>query len=356
MIAACDLAVGPTGSSSPAGGSPDATTAGTPAGVPASNTIVLSPSYVPPTPTPAPTPVAYAVVAGDSLGSIATRFRTTPRSIAFWNRATYPSLDPYSATYAPDLIEVGWTLSVLPGIIVDEGDLPSPSPTALPSVSIPPGPTPDPSGASVVVSHGSRDANAVALTFDMGGRLDPALEIVDWLIAHDVRATIFPTGATGSGTAIGRAVLARIAAHPELFIVGNHAWDHPDFTKLSATGMADQLTRTEAAIEPLVGSSTKPFFRPPYGAQDAAVRAAVGAAGWAYTVMWDVDTIDWKLTSDGGPTADDIAAKAAARVRGGSIVLMHLGGYHTLEALPEILTMLRSRGLEPVTLSELLGR
>jgi peptidoglycan/xylan/chitin deacetylase (PgdA/CDA1 family) len=196
----------------------------------------------------------------------------------------------------------------------------------------------------------------MALTFDMGGRLDPALQIVDWLIASDVRATIFPTGETASGTATGRDVLARIAAHPDLFDVGNHSWDHPDFATLTAAQMTAQLTRTEAAVEPIVGRTTKPFFRPPYGSQDAAVRTAVGRAGWSYTVMWDVDTIDWKSTSDGGPTADDIAAKVASRVRGGSIVLLHLGGYHTLEALPEIVATLRSRGLEPVTLSELLGR
>jgi peptidoglycan/xylan/chitin deacetylase (PgdA/CDA1 family) len=357
LVAGCDLAsaspapasTGPTaGGIAPGSGGPSRSD------VPASPGA--SPSFARPSATPESTAVAYTVVAGDNLNSIARKFSTTARSIAFWNGKAYPSLDPYSAAYSPDMIEVGWTLAIVPGVVVDEGDLPAPSPTAVPLRSIPPGPTQDPSGASVVLAHGSRDSNAVALTFDMGGRLDPALEIVDWLIEHDVRATIFPTGATGSGTETGRAVLARIAAHPDLFAVGNHSWDHPDFTTLTPARMVDQLTRTEAAIGPLLGGSTKPFFRPPYGSQDAAVRAAVGGAGWSYTVMWDVDTIDWKPTTDGGPTADDIAAKVAARVRGGSIVLMHLGGYHTLEALPEIVTTLRSRGLEPVTLPELIGR
>jgi peptidoglycan/xylan/chitin deacetylase (PgdA/CDA1 family) len=167
---------------------------------------------------------------------------------------------------------------------------------------------------------------------------------------------VFPTGQTASETQTGRDVLGRVAAHPDLFDVGNHSWDHPDFTKLTAAKMVDQLTRTEAAVEPIVGRTTKPFFRPPYGAQDEAVRAAVGGAGWAYTIMWDVDTIDWKPASDGGPTADDIAAKVAARARGGSIVLMHLGGYNTLAALPQVLAALADRGLQPVTLSQLLGR
>ncbi len=352
LLAACDLSPLPV----PTATSPQPTTGSTaPGASTGGSTPVPRPSFTRPTPTPEPSPLAYAVVAGDTLTSIARRFGTTARSIAFWNRATYPSLDPLSPTYEPDRIEVGWTLSIVPGVVVDEQDLPAPSPTPVPSVSIAPGPTPRADGSSLLVSNGSRDSTAVALTFDMGGRLDPALSIIDWLIAHDVRATIFPTGTATSETAIGRGVMERVAAHPELFSLGNHSWDHPDFRDLDATAIASQLERTEQTLEPLVGRTTKPFFRPPYGSQDEAVRDAVGAAGWAYTVMWDVDTIDWRPTSDGGPTADDVVAKVVSRARGGSIVLMHLGGWHTLEALPRIVDGLRARGLEPVTLGELLG-
>ena len=119
--------------------------------------------------------------------------------------------------------------------------------------------------------------------------------------------------------------------------------------------MGDWWQLTEAAIAPLAGRTTKPYFRPPYGAQNAAVRAAVGAAGWRWTVLWDVDTIDWRATADGGPTADGIVAKVSANAQGGSIVLMHLGGYETLAALPRVVDALRSRGLEPVTLARLVG-
>jgi peptidoglycan/xylan/chitin deacetylase (PgdA/CDA1 family) len=71
--------------------------------------------------------------------------------------------------------------------------------------------------------------------------------------------------------------------------------------------------------------------------------------------MWDIDTIDWRPTSEGGPTRTDIEAKVLSRAEGGSIVLMHLGGWHTLEALPGILAGLQTRGLEPVRLSEMIG-
>jgi hypothetical protein len=46
---------------------------------------------------------------------IARRFRTDGRSIAYWNRETYPSLDPESSRYEPDNLQVGWALQVLRG-------------------------------------------------------------------------------------------------------------------------------------------------------------------------------------------------------------------------------------------------
>jgi nucleoid-associated protein YgaU len=78
------------------------------------------PSFVRPTPTPLPTFLSYVVKAGDTLDSIALAHGTTARSIAFWNRSGYPSLDPDSAAYAPDRIKIGWVLLLVPDIEIDE--------------------------------------------------------------------------------------------------------------------------------------------------------------------------------------------------------------------------------------------
>jgi LysM domain len=100
------------------------------------------PSIVPPTPTPVPTFLVYVVVKGDSLNTIAHKFGTTARSIAFWNRATYPSLDPESAHYQPNLLRLGWTLFVRPNDVVDEQNLPDASSDA---------PSDGPSGSPVLL-------------------------------------------------------------------------------------------------------------------------------------------------------------------------------------------------------------
>jgi hypothetical protein len=113
------------------GGSADPGSAGAPpsgvAGPSVPGSPTPRPAIVPPTPTPAPTFLVYAVKAGDSLNSIAHRFGTTARSIAFWNRSTYPSLDPESAGYRPGLLKIGWTLFLVPNDVVDEDALPEPS-------------------------------------------------------------------------------------------------------------------------------------------------------------------------------------------------------------------------------------
>ncbi len=103
-------------------------------------------SFIRPTPTPEPTFAVYTVARGDTLVGIARRFHTSGRSIAYWNRVTYPSLDPESAKYQPDRLEVGWTLLLLPGEEVDPENLPTLTPKPTPK------PTPGPPSAPPTAS------------------------------------------------------------------------------------------------------------------------------------------------------------------------------------------------------------
>ncbi len=211
----------------------------------------------------------------------------------------------------------------------------------------------------MVVRHGPRSGNDIALTFDMGGRVGDALAIVEWLVGHGVHATVFMTGAMAdnAGTDAGRRVLAAVEAHPELFTLGAHSYSHPDFRTLTAAEMASELQRAETAIARRCSEDPKPFFRPPYGGYSASVLATVGSAGYRWTVLWDIDTIDWRpLANDPpGPTADGIVDAVLANAQGGSIVLMHLGGYETYAALPRMVGGLMAAGFDLVNLDQLLG-
>ena len=192
----------------------------------------------------------------------------------------------------------------------------------------------------------------------MGGRVGDALRIVNWLVDQDIHASVFVTGAMvdSTSTDAARRLLAIVDAHPDLLSVGNHSYAHRDFRTLTAAEIADELRRTAAAIARSCSQDPRPFFRPPYGGYDARVLAAVGAAGYRMTVTWDVDTIDWRPIANDppGPTAAQIVTKVLGHAQGGSIVLMHLGGYETLKALPDVVAGLRAAGFELVTLDELL--
>jgi hypothetical protein len=139
----------PAGRVTPASGRPDATTLETPDGSnePGSTSTsggpTPSPSFVRPSPNPSPTFLVYEVQPGDSLTSIARQFGTTARSLAYWNRVRYPSLDPDSTTYEPNRIEAGWTLQLIPTAVVDEDELPDPTPTPEVSSAISPPPAPN---------------------------------------------------------------------------------------------------------------------------------------------------------------------------------------------------------------------
>lgn len=325
-----------------------------------------------PTVTPGPSQVVttYVVQNGDTLFSIARRFGTSVQQLQAWNGDRYPAL-----AADPGRLEAGWELIVAQAA----GVTPAPTPAATPVVT--PVPTaPPPAGRPCTAGNraGGGQAtyaripnagNEVALTFDMGGRMDPAVDIMNFLVANDVCATIFATGAM-SQTPQGQQVMAIIRAHPELFEIANHTMHHCDLVRggsgspttapcqtggpPTASFIRTELTDAEAILRSGTGQSPQPYWRPPYGSVNDAVRAAAASVGYTKTFLWDIDTIDWKPVADGGPTAQQIAAKVITNAQSGSNVLFHLGGYNTLEAVRIIVPGLRERGLAVTSLSDLL--
>ena len=325
-----------------------------------------------PTAEPSPTPLSgttYTVRAGDSLSSIARAYGTTTAQLQAWNSARYPSLAANANT-----IEPGWVL-IVSG---DPNVTPRPAPATPPATPTPAPPPPSGSGctANNRVAAGSAQTfrtipgagPGVALTFDMGGRMDPAVDIMNFLVANKVCATIFATGVM-SQTAKGQQVMAIIRANPQLFEIANHTMFHCDLVRggggspttapcaggpFSAERIRKELTDAEAILRAGTGQNPQPYWRPPYGSVNQAVVNAAAAAGYTKTFMWDVDTIDWKPISDGGPTAEQIAAKVINNSVNGSNVLFHLGGYETLDSLRLIVPGLRDRGFKLTSLSDLL--
>ena len=301
---------------------------------------------------------------GDTLYSIATRFGLTVADLQALNAERYPSL-----VSDPGTLQVGWAL-----FVSGEGSAPPP-------VGGPPAQTEPPvaldcnAGGRVVAGDQQvfktipNAGPGVALTFDMGGRIEPAVEIMNFLVENRVCATIFPTGVM-SQTPEGQQVMAIIREHPELFEVGNHTMYHCNLRdggggspnsdpcpagRPTAAFIQKELNDAAAILRDATGQEPVPYWRPPYGAYDQAVLDAAAAVGYTKTFMWDIDTVDWKPVADGGPTAEQIAGRVVNGAVEGSNVLMHLGGWNTLEALPLMVAGLRERGFVLTSLSDLLA-
>ena len=207
--------------------------------------------------------------------------------------------------------------------------------------------TPALAATSQIIYQGSTSNKVVALTFDDGSDGYNIQSILNTLSANNIKATFFLTGqgAENHPQAIKNIVSA---GHD----IGNHSYNHPDFTTVATTEMTNQLTRTETIITNLTGKSTKPFFRAPFGSYNSTVLQTVGNAGYTYTFQWTIDSLDWT-----GNSATDIYNRVINNIVPGAIVLMHTGygANGTTAALPNIINQLRAMGYSFVTLSQLMN-
>ena len=194
----------------------------------------------------------------------------------------------------------------------------------------------------------------VALTFDCGSSDAGVRSILATLDSAGIRATFFVTGDFARRYP-GEVRAIATAGHR----IGNHSDTHPHLNTMSSAAVAAQVDRAEAAIRPLVGESTLPWFRFPYGEYVPRTLGVANAQGYA-AIGWTVDTLGWKGTS-GGQSAASVRTRVLAAARPGEIVLMHVGANPddgtTLDAaaLPSVISGLRARGYGFVTLDAAAG-
>jgi peptidoglycan/xylan/chitin deacetylase (PgdA/CDA1 family) len=93
----------------------------------------------------------------------------------------------------------------------------------------------------------------------------------------------------------------------------------------------------------------KPYFRFPFGSYNADALKAVGGTGYPYSIQWTIDTIDWQQ-----PAVEVIVSRIQTGASNGDIILMHIGGINTPEAVDRVIPILKSMGYNLVTLTELL--
>lgn len=221
------------------------------------------------------------------------------------------------------------------------GPTPVRSPTPQPPTVAQPSPTPTPlvpvTGPTLV-----RNAPSVALTFDAGADRGYALDILDVLQQERVVASF---GITGNWAKANPDLVQRMAADGHL--VFNHTLDHRSFTGvsdklggLSAAARRAELDDADLVIAPLIGRSTRPYYRLPYGDDDARVASDVESAGFTHKIGWTVDSLGWR-----GIQSVDIVARCLKLAAPGAVYVLHVGrASQDALALPQIIHALRDRG------------
>jgi len=194
------------------------------------------------------------------------------------------------------------------------------------------------------VTSGGSEGHEVALTFDDGPG-PYTQQLVGVLNGLHVHATFFAIGEEERWFSAGtRLELASGDA------IGDHTETHPMMASLSAREQYEELLEQIARIE-LLGGQRPRLFRPPYGSFNATTFRLLHRLH-LLMVLWSTDTSDYQL-----PGVSAIVQRALAGAHPGAIILMHDAGGNraeTIAALPTIVSGLRKRGLDPVTVPRLM--
>jgi peptidoglycan/xylan/chitin deacetylase (PgdA/CDA1 family) len=194
-------------------------------------------------------------------------------------------------------------------------------------------------------------SGVVALTFDAGADRGYAEDILDTLMDARIPATF---GMTGTWADSYPDLVARMAADGHMVI--NHTYDHRSFTGLSdqlgglsAQRRRDELLSADGVIAPLIGHTTCPWYRLPYGDGDRRVVGDVGEIGYTQQVGWTIDTLGWR-----GAPVQDIIARSLRLAAPNAVYVMHVGSQsRDGVALPTIIEQLQAMGYGFATVATL---
>jgi peptidoglycan-N-acetylglucosamine deacetylase len=196
------------------------------------------------------------------------------------------------------------------------------------------------------IIRGDPDSNVIALTFDAGGPVGPAIKVLDTLKDHGVHATFFLSGEwIEAYPEMGQRILAD--GHE----LANHSYTHPDFTRLSNAQITYELTHTDDIVFAATGRHTWPYVRMPFGARNARVLDVAASLGYR-SVYWTLDSTDWRPEV----SWQRVQSRVLVFARPGDIVVEHSSTDSTAAALPGILDELQVRGYTIGTVTDVLNQ
>lgn len=198
-----------------------------------------------------------------------------------------------------------------------------------------------------LINRVETDRKVVALTFDDGPTREYTQELLAILDRHEIKATFYLVGKNIERHAEETSAILN-AGHE----IGNHSWSHPRMVFKSQQFIADEIESTDSVIR-AAGQAGEIYFRPPFGKKLFALPYYLNKTNRT-SITWDV--APERSLGDKASTAE-LVEYTLANTKPGSIILLHVmypSRKNSMQAVPEIITGLRTEGYEFVTVSELL--
>lgn len=192
------------------------------------------------------------------------------------------------------------------------------------------------------IYRGNPNKKMVALMINVAWGNEFLEPMLKTLQKEKVKATFFLDGSWLKANA-ETAKLIQSYGHE----ISNHAYSHPNMSKLSRSEQLKQITRTEALLKSTLGV-TNSWFAPPSGDYNQ-LTVDVARSQGLKTVLWTLDTVDWQH-----PAPSTIVQKIRSRVEPGTLILMHPTDSAS-GALPGMIAAIKSKGYSLGTVSETLS-
>lgn len=190
------------------------------------------------------------------------------------------------------------------------------------------------------------DKRLIALTFDDGPKPNWTPKVLEALKSQDVPATFFVVGRNLAEH--GDLLKGRLGGHE----LANHTWEHKDLARQDLAAATEALERTHDAIVKVTGK-TPTLLRPPYGHIAGSTMLACAQFGYQ-VVLWSRQMLESDYRDNPQGLVDYVVGSSAR----GDIVLAHDTGpadrLLAIDHLPAMISGLKARGFDFVTVSDLL--
>ncbi|MFZ7104651.1 MAG: polysaccharide deacetylase family protein [Peptococcaceae bacterium] len=183
---------------------------------------------------------------------------------------------------------------------------------------------------------------AITINVDWGEEVIPQMLTV--LEGKNTKATFFITGRFAEKFPD---IVKQISAQGHE--IGNHGYSHPHPDRISVEKNHEEIMKTHKILKNLCDREIN-LFAPPYGERGANCLKAADQAGYK-TILWTADTIDWQQPP---PSVNTLVNRVTGKkLINGTIILMHPKA-HTLQALPVIIDVIKTKGFQLKTVSEII--